>query len=102
MRKERINQSKNPIIGGNIKRLRMEQNMRNVDVTAMLQLKGIKLSTSTLSKIERGTTSPPVDVLRALTAIFHCDYNALFYEEDSVGEKQGEKEGQEVQKEREE
>lgn len=75
---ERINQGKNPIIGKNIKRLRKEHRLRNVDVVTRLQLMGVEVSTSTLSKIERGYSNPTVTVLIALTEIFHCDYNAFF------------------------
>lgn len=78
---ERINQSENPLVGQNIKRLRIQNDMRNVDVTSRLQLMGVKLGSSTLSKIESGQTNPPVDVLMALTKVLHCDYNALFYKE---------------------
>ena len=77
---ERINQGKTPIIGKNIKRIREERHLRNVDVVTRLQLMGIEVSTSTLSKIERGYSNPPVSVLVALTDIFQCDYNAFFQE----------------------
>jgi len=79
-KQERINQAKNPIIGRNIKRMRKERHLRNVDVVTRLQLKGIEVSTSTLSKIERGYSNPPVNVLIALTEIFQCDFNAFFQE----------------------
>lgn len=79
---EKINQSKMPIIGKNIERLRKENHLRNVDVVTRLQLKGIEVSTSTLSKIERGYSNPTVSMLIALTDIFQCDYNAFFQEID--------------------
>jgi transcriptional regulator with XRE-family HTH domain len=53
-----------------------------VDVVAKLQLAGVEISTSTLSKIERGYSNPTVRMLIALTEIFHCDFNAFFYEDD--------------------
>lgn len=96
MRRERLNQKNNPIVGCNIKRLRIEQNLRNVDITSMLQLKGIRLGTSTLSKIERGTTNPPIELLIALTDILQCDYNAFFYiEEEELEESKESEEGKE-------
>ena len=52
--------------------------MRNVDVVTRLQLEGVIISTSTLSKIERGYTNPTVETLIALTDIFKCDFNAFF------------------------
>lgn len=75
---ERINQGGEPIIGTNIKRLRKKNRMRNVDVVTRLQLTGIELNSSTLSKIERGSSNPSVKMLAALTEIFQCDYNAFF------------------------
>jgi len=60
--------------------MRKERHLRNVDVVTRLQLKGIEVSTSTLSKIERGYSNPPVNVLIALTEIFQCDFNAFFQE----------------------
>lgn len=75
---ERINQGDEPIIGTNIKRLRKKNRMRNVDVVTRLQLTGIELNSSTLSKIERGSSNPSVEMLTALTEIFRCDYNAFF------------------------
>lgn len=79
-REEKINQSKNPIVGKNIERLRKENRLRNMDVVTRLQLKGIEVSTSTLSKIERGYSNPTVRILIALTDIFQCDFNAFFQE----------------------
>lgn len=77
-KKEKINQNKTPIIGKNIKRMRDEAFMRNVELVTKLQLQGIWISTSTLSKIERGYTNPTVEMLIALTDIFKCDFNAFF------------------------
>ena len=43
---DRINQRKNNLLGKNIKRLRIMQNMRNSDVLAQLQLRGIDMARS--------------------------------------------------------
>ncbi len=67
-----------PIVGANIRRLRKKKQMRNIDVVIRLQLTGMACSSSTLSKIERGRSNPPVALLMALTDIFQCDYNAFF------------------------
>ncbi|RKI41919.1 XRE family transcriptional regulator [bacterium D16-51] len=75
---ERVNQHKNPIIGGNIKRLRKEQKMKSIDVIAKLQLRGMNINIGTFSKIENGYNNPSVDLLIALTDIFNCDFNAFF------------------------
>lgn len=75
---ERINQRTNHLVGSNIKRLRIENGLRNKDVVAQLQLRGIEISTGTYSKVEMGLNNPSVDLLIALTNIFSCDFNAFF------------------------
>lgn len=75
---ERINQRTNHLVGTNIRKMRIERKMRSVDVVAKLQLDGIEITTSTFCKVERGTNNPSVDLLIALTDIFHCDFNAFF------------------------
>lgn len=80
---ERINQRKNPLVGTNIRRLRMNKGLRNRDVVAKLQLKGLEVSTGTYSKIELGLNNPSVDLLVALTEILDCDFNAFFREINS-------------------
>lgn len=77
-RTEKIMQGDVPIVGANIRRLRKKKQMRNIDVVIRLQLTGMACSSSTLSKIERGRSNPPVALLMALTDIFQCDYNAFF------------------------
>ena len=75
---ERVNQRTNHLLGTNIRKLRMERNLRNKDVVAQLQLRNVEISTGTYSKVELGFNNPSVDMLIALTDIFHCDYNAFF------------------------
>ena len=75
---ERVNQRTNHLLGTNIKRLRIENNLRNKDIVAQLQIRGVEITTGTYSKIEMGLNNPSVDLLIALTDIFHCDYNAFF------------------------
>ena len=58
---ERINQHKNPLVGTNIKRLRLEKKLRNKDVVTKLQLLGVEISTGTYSKVELGLNNPSVD-----------------------------------------
>ena len=83
MKQEKIVQGDMPLIGKNIKRLREKNHLRNIDVVTRLQLKGIDLTTSTLSKIERGYSNPTTGLLIALTDIFQCDFNA-FFERDNI------------------
>ena len=75
---ERINQHNNPIVGTNIRRLRKERNMRAIDVIAKLQLADVYVTTGIFSKVENGYNNPSVDMLIALTEIFHCDFNEFF------------------------
>lgn len=75
---ERVNQRTNHLLGKNIKRLRIEKGLRNKDIVAQLQLRGVEISTGTYSKVEMGLNNPSVDLLIALTEIFNCDFNALF------------------------
>ena len=75
---ERVNQRTNHLLGTNIKRLRIENNLRNKDIVAQLQIRGVEITTGTYSKIEMGLNNPSVDLLIALTDIFHCDYNVFF------------------------
>lgn len=75
---ERIKQGGSPVIGFNIRRLREQKRLRNMDMAAKLQLKGISISTSTLSKIEQGTCNPTTTQLIALQKILGCDYSDFF------------------------
>lgn len=75
---ERVNQRENHLLGNNIKRLRLENNLRNKDIVAQLQLHGVGITTGTYSKVEMGLNNPSVDLLIALTDILHCDFNEFF------------------------
>ena len=75
---ERVNQRTNHLLGKNIKRLRIEKGLRNKDIVAQLQLRGVEISTGTYSKVEMGLNNPSVELLIALTEILDCDFNALF------------------------
>ena len=81
-RADRVNQRTNNLLGHNIKQIRTEKGLRNRDIIAKLQLKGIDISRSTYSKIELGINNPSVDLLIALTEIFECDFNRLFQNND--------------------
>ena len=75
---ERINQHQNPLVGTNIRRLRKERKLKAIDVIAKLQLMGVYMTTGIFSKVENGYNNPTVDMLIALTEIFHCDFNEFF------------------------
>lgn len=78
MKQLRINQRTNNLVGTNIKKLRLKHNLRNADIVAKLQLEGVEITTSTFSKVEKGTNNPSVVLLTALTNILQCDFNAFF------------------------
>lgn len=77
---ERVNQRTNHLLGTNIKKLRIQKGLRNRDIVAQLQLRGVEISTGTYSKVEMGLNNPSVDLLIALTDILECDFNAFFEE----------------------
>lgn len=77
---ERVNQRENHLLGKNIKRLRLDKKIRNKDIVAQLQIRGVEISTGTYSKVEMGLNNPSVNLLIALTDIFHCDFNEFFKE----------------------
>lgn len=80
-RMDRVNQRTNHLLGTNIKNLRLQNNLRNKDVVTQLQLRNVEISTGTYSKVEMGLNNPSVDMLIALTDIFHCDFNAFFQQD---------------------
>lgn len=75
---DRVNQRTNHLLGENIRKLRLEKNIRNKDIVAQLQVHGVEISTGTYSKVELGLNNPSVDLLIALTDILDCDFNAFF------------------------
>lgn len=75
---ERVRQGTPPIIGWNIRRLREQKHLQNAGLVAKLQLEGIPISTSTLSKIEQGACNPTTEQLMALQKILGCDYSDFF------------------------
>lgn len=79
---ERINQHLNPIIGSNIKRLRLERGMKATEVIAKLQLQNVNVTTGIFSKVENGRNNPTVDMLIALKDIFNVEYGEFFIKKD--------------------
>lgn len=75
---DRVNQRDNHLLGENIKRLRLEHNLRNCDVLAQLQLRGVDIARSTYSKIEMGLNNPTVDLLIALADFYQVSFDEFF------------------------
>lgn len=75
---ERINQRLNPIVGSNIKRLRIERGLKATEVIAKLQLKNVNVTTGIFSKVEHGRNNPSVDMIIALADIFQVSFDEFF------------------------
>ena len=75
---DRVNQRENHLLGENIKRLRLEHSLRNCDVLAQLQLRGVDIARSTYSKIEMGLNNPTVDLLIALADFYQVSFDEFF------------------------
>lgn len=75
---DRVNQRENHLLGENIKRFRIEHNLRNCDVLAQLQLRGVDIARSTYSKIEIGLNNPTVDLLIALADFYQVSFDEFF------------------------
>ena len=78
MNKEKVVQTQMPIIGTNIKRLREDRNLKNVEVVRKLQIDGCTISAPILTKIENGINNPSVEILIALAKLFNCSYDEFF------------------------
>lgn len=76
----RIIQVDDICIGFNIANLRKKRGIRQKDIVAMLQLKGIDISIYSYNRIEKGTQNPTVSLLLSLCEILDCDVNSFFIE----------------------
>ena len=65
-------------VGENIKRIRLNRELKQTEVITKLQLLGIEISVYSYSKIENGKQNPTVSLLLGLIKIFDCDFNDLF------------------------
>lgn len=75
---ERINQHKEPLLGKNIRRIRLSRNIRSKNIVIQLQLHGVEICRTTYSKVEMGISNPSVPLIIALKEIFNCDYAEFF------------------------
>lgn len=65
-------------IGPKIQELRIERNLTQVQVVALLQLRGSTLSETAYSKLEGGHRNLFIKDLVRLKEIFHVEYNVFF------------------------
>lgn len=65
-------------LGGNIRKLRLENNLTQEETVAKLQLKGLPISRSSYAKIEANLLNIRVSELLALKNIFNCRFDDFF------------------------
>ena len=65
-------------IGGNIRRLRIDNHLTQEQVVAKMQLLGVDTSRGIYSQIECGFKNIKVQEILALCEIFQCDVNTIF------------------------
>ena len=68
-------------IGANIRRIRKEKKIKQVELVRLLQLEGVEMSRETLVKIERGTQHIRASQLQGIRDALHTTYDALLAEE---------------------
>ena len=69
------------ILGANIRRIRTDRKLKQIEVIARLEIMGVNISSSAYTKLEAGVMNPRVSVLIALTEVLSCDFNDLFQHE---------------------
>jgi len=65
-------------ISENLVKLRKRTRLTQEDVAAKLQIMGVSITRSHLSRIEIGELNVPVSMLVALKTIFNCEYADFF------------------------
>ena len=80
MAKEQHVNQKNDLIlvGSNIKRLRLQKHIKQIDFVAKLQLMDVNVTTFSLCKIENNLQNPTASLISAAAKLLDCDYNELF------------------------
>lgn len=64
-------------IGGNIRRIRLEKNIGQTELSAMLDLKGVEMTREALVKIERGSQHITGSQLRGIRDCLETTYDEL-------------------------
>lgn len=75
---DRIIQVNDIGIGKNIAKIRKALKIKQTEMVAKLQIKGIDISIYSYNRIERGTQNPTVSLLFACCHILECDMNTIF------------------------
>lgn len=66
------------LLGQQIRKIRMDQNLSQEQLSAQLQVRGCDITRSALAKIEVGQRHIYPDELKALKEIFGISYDELF------------------------
>lgn len=65
-------------IGGNIRRVRLSKNIKQIEVIRELQLRGFNVTKETMAKWEHGNKHFPASQLKAIKEILGTTYDELF------------------------
>ena len=65
-------------VGSNIRKYRNKNNLTQYQTVTKMQLLGVDISRSSYSQLECGLYNIRVEVLLALSEIFHVEINAFF------------------------
>lgn len=65
------------LIGGNIRKIRLECKVKQTELVAMLDRKGVRMTRETLVKIERGVQHIYASQLRAIRDALNTTYDEL-------------------------
>lgn len=77
MENEKIKTGQENIIGENIRRIRKEKGIKQVDLVGKLQLLEVKITRETLVKIERGVQHIQLEQLQRIKQILDVSYEEL-------------------------
>ena len=74
---QRIKQDGIPI-GENIRRIRKTKKLKQTEMVALIQLKGVSMTRETLVKLERGVQHIKATQLKAIKEVLDTSYDELF------------------------
>jgi len=75
---DRVIQVNDINIGINIRRIRKDLGIKQIDIVKKLQVEGTDISVYSYNRIEKGTQNPTVSLLVSLCTILKCDMNRIF------------------------
>ncbi len=78
VKESRVIQVNDISIGNNIRNLRINTGLKQIETVAKLQTMGVDISVFSYNRIEKGTQNPTISLLFSLCRIFSCDMNDIF------------------------